>query len=199
MKRILSFLVLLTILATPFSSKSQELVKGKLNFLKGVTDLKVSFIYDKLIVGEDGREASYIKRKKAEKEAKEAGSGAAWEESWYADREKHYEPSFIEHFGKFCDINLTKDSSVASKYVMVVHTKFIEIGYNVGIKAKKAAVNLEVEIFDQANMKKSLCKIMLDDMKGGGGQFATGPRIGDAYAKAGKEAGKLIRKKMDDK
>ena len=36
---------------------------------------------------------------------------------------------------------------------------------------------------------------MLNDMKGGKGQFATGPRIGDAYAQAGKILGKFVAKK----
>lgn len=195
MKRILTFLILLTT-ATPFFLKAQEVVKGKLDFLKGTTEMKVVFTYNKLIVGQDGREASYIKRRKAEKDAKEPGSGAAWEQSWFADREKHYEPSFTKLFTKYADINLSKDSTL--KYVMVVNTRFIEVGYNAGITSQKAGINLEVEIFDQANMKKSICKIMMEDMKGGKGQFATGPRIGDAYAKAGKELGKMISKKTDD-
>lgn len=197
MKRILTFLILLTTgTATPIFLRAQEVVKGKLDFLKGTTEMKVVFTYNKLIVGQDGREASYIKRRKAEKEAKEPGSGAAWEQSWFADREKHYEPSFTELFKKYADITLSKDST--AKYVMVVNTRFIEVGYNVAVSSRKAAVNLDVEIFDQANMKKSICKVMMDDMKGGKGQFATGLRIGEAYAKAGKELGKMISKKTGD-
>lgn len=197
MKRFFTFLVLFTIVAaTPSFLKAQDLVKGKLDFLKGTTEMKVVFKYDKLLVGEDGREAVYIKRKKAEKEAKEPGTGAAWEESWFGDREKYYEPDFMKLFAKYADIELSIDT--ASQYVMVVNTKFIEIGYNVGVSSRRAAVNLEIEIFDLANMKKSICKILMEDMKGGKGQFATGPRIGEAYAKAGKELGKMISKKKDD-
>jgi len=197
MKRIFTFLVLLaTVTATPFFLKAQDVVKGKLDFLKGTTEMKVVFNYDKLLVGQDGREASYIKRRKAEKDAKEPGTGAAWEESWFADREKYYAPNFIELFAKYSDIALSEDTT--AKYIMVVTTKFIEIGYNVGVSSRKAAINLEIEIFDQANMKKSICKILMEDMKGGKGQFATGPRIGEAYAKAGKELGKMISKKIDD-
>lgn len=196
MKRIFTFLVLLTTVMTPFCLKAQEVVKGKLDFLKGTTEMKVVFNYNKLIVGQDGREASYIKRRKAEKEAKEPGTGAAWEESWFADREKHYEPDFTKLFTKYADIKLSKDTT--PKYVMVVNSKFIEIGYNVGISSHRAAINLEVEIFDQANMKKSICKVLMDDVRGGKGQFATGPRIGEAYAKAGKQLGKMISNKTDD-
>lgn len=195
MKRIFTFLVLL-VTATPFFLKAQDVVKGKLDFLKGTTEMKVVFNYDKLLVGQDGREASYIKRRKAEKDAKEPGTGATWEESWFADREKYYAPNFIELFAKYSDIALSEDTT--AKYIMVVTTKFIEIGYNVGVSSRKAAINLEIEIFDQANMKKSICKILMEDMKGGKGQFATGPRIGEAYAKAGKELGKMISKKTDD-
>ncbi|MEC5146024.1 hypothetical protein [Chitinophaga sp. 212800010-3] len=185
-------LLLMAAIVCPGVLSAQDLVKGKLDFLKGVTEMKVVFAYNKLIVGEDGREAAYIKRRKAEKEAKEPGSGAAWEESWLADRKKHYEPNFSEEFTKNAEIKLSEDTASSSKYVMVVNTKFIEVGYNVGVSSHKAGINLEVEIFDQANMKKSVCKIMLNDVRAGKGQFATGPRIGQAYAKAGKQLGKMV-------
>ncbi|MGF6847363.1 hypothetical protein QFZ51_002598 [Chitinophaga sp. W3I9] len=194
MKRIFTLLLLVAAMTTTTQLKAQDLVKGKLDFLKDVTELGVSFDYNKVTVGTEGKEANYLKRKKAEKDAKEPGTGDKWEESWFADRKKHYEPEFSELFTKYSDIKLTEDS--ASKYLMVVRTKFIEVGYNVAVSSQRAAVNLEVEIYDRANLKKSICKIMMNDMKGGKGQFATGMRIGDAYAKAGKELGRMVSKKV---
>lgn len=195
MKKILAFLCMMSagIILQPL--QAQHLVKGKLDFLKGITEMQATFVYNKLTVGDEGKEANYVKRKKAEKEAKEPGSGAAWEESWMADRKKHYEPKFMQLFTKYADIKLSEDST--SKYVMVINTRFIETGYNIGISSHKAAINLDIEIFDRDNRKKPICKIIMDDMKGGKGEFATGPRIGQAYAKAGKELGQMISKKAD--
>ncbi|MBO9151296.1 hypothetical protein ACFOTA_03695 [Chitinophaga sp. GCM10012297] len=174
-------------------SKAQEVTKGSLVFLKDVSEMKVSFIYDKLRVGELGKEENYIKKKKKEKNDKEAGKGDEWEKSWYADREKRYHPKFIELFSKYAEIKL--DEGAASKYVMVVDTRFIEPGYNVGIKSAYAEIELEIAIYDTADLKKPVCKIRVDREKGGKGQFDTGLRIGDAYAKAGKDFGKLVAKK----
>ncbi|WP_212003640.1 hypothetical protein [Chitinophaga sp. HK235] len=88
-------------------SQSQDIVKGDLAFLKDVKEIQVAYVYENITVGKDGKEATYIKRKK-----------------------------------------------------------------NVGIKSAKAAVNLEIYIYDTANKSKALCKIMLNDMRGGKGQFA---------------------------
>ncbi|MEI3797200.1 MULTISPECIES: hypothetical protein [unclassified Chitinophaga] len=194
MKKIFTLLLLMAVMMTANQLKAQDLVKGKLDFLKDVTELGVSFDYNKLTVGTEGKEANYLKRKKAERDAKEPGTGDKWIESWFADRKQHYEPKFSELFTKYGDIKLTEDS--ASKYLMVVRTKFIEVGYNVAVSSQKAAVNLEIEIFDRDNLKKSICKIMMNDMKGGKGQFDMGLRIADAYAKAGKELGQLVSKKV---
>lgn len=193
MKKLFSFLVfaLASFIAVP--SKSQEVTKGSLAFLKDVSEMKVVFTYDKLRVGEMGKEEAYIKKKKTEKNAKEAGKGDEWEQSWYADREKRYHPKFIELFTKFSKINMGQD--LTSQYVMVVDTKFIEPGYNVGISSGYAEIELDINIYDAADMKKPVCKIRVDKEKGGKGQFDTGLRIGDAYAKAGKDLGKLIEKK----
>ncbi|MGN6507927.1 MAG: hypothetical protein ACTHLD_00520 [Chitinophaga sp.] len=79
--------------------------------------------------------------------------------------------------------------------MMVVDTRFIEPGFNVGIRSAFAEIELEIAIYDAADLKKPVCKIRVDREKGGKGQFDTGLRIGDAYAKAGKDLGKLVDKK----
>lgn len=193
MKKIFPVLLLAVTSLVAVPSKAQELTKGSLAFLKDVSEMNVSFVYDKLRVGELGKEANYIKKKKAEKEAKEVGKGEEWEKSWYADRQKRYHPKFIELFTKYSDIKLIEDS--ASKYTMVVDTRFIEPGYNVGISSGYAEVEMEIAIFDASDKKKPVCKIRVDREKGGKGQFDTGLRIGEAFARAGKDLGKLVNKK----
>ncbi|SCC42967.1 hypothetical protein GA0116948_108113 [Chitinophaga costaii] len=173
--------------------QAQDLVKGDLKFLKGVKEITVTYNYDNLTVGKDGKEATYIKRRKTEKEAKTPGTGVAWEESWYNDRQVHYQPKFNELFSKYSDIKVSEDST--AKYIMEVHTTFIEVGYSVAVASGKAAVNLEIIFYDAADKKKVLSKIMLNDIEGGKGIFATGIRIGEAYAKAGKVLGKFVAKK----
>ncbi|HEU4551297.1 MAG TPA: hypothetical protein VFS25_00620 [Chitinophaga sp.] len=193
MKKLIALFAFTGVLALTGKLQAQEIVKGNLNFLKGATGVNVTFVYDDLTVGKEGKEANYIKRKKAEKEAKEAGSGETWEQNWQADKEKSYKPRFIKLLCKYTGWPLSEDTK--EKYTMVVNTQFIEPGYNVGISSGAAVLNLEITIYDSADMKKVLCKITMEDVKGGKGQFDTATRIGEAYAKAGKELGKLIAKK----
>lgn len=194
MKRLLSLFTLAGAMLVCTQLKAQDITKGSLAFLKGVTEINVSFVYTNLNVGKEGKEANYIKKKKATAEEKEAGAGAAWEKSWYDDRPKRYEPRFVQLFAKYANMKIGAED-VKGKYTMVVETKFIEPGYNVGISSGAAIIDLEISIYDAADMKKPLCKIKMDKVKGGKGQFDTGMRIGDAYAKAGKELGKLVAKK----
>ncbi|MRG45734.1 hypothetical protein GFS24_11445 [Chitinophaga sp. SYP-B3965] len=194
MKKLFSLIMLAGASFVAVQSQAQEVTKGSLAFLKEVPELNVSFVYDKLRIGELGKEAVYIKKKKAEKDAKEPGKGDEWEKSWYEDREKHYHPKFIELFSKYAEIKLGEN--VASKYVMIIDTRFIEPGWNVGIKSAYAEIELEISICDTANLKKPICKVRVDREKGGKGQFDSGMRIGDAYAKAGKDFGKLVAKQI---
>jgi len=172
--------------------EAQDLVKGNLSFLKGATGVNVVFTYDDLTVGKEGKEENYLKRKKEEKNSKEPGSGDTWVENWNADKEKSYKPRFIKLLSKYTEWPLSEETK--EKYTMVVHTKFIEPGYNVGISSGAAVINLEIAIYDASNMNKALAKITLEDVKGGKGQFDTASRVGEAYAKAGKELGKFIVK-----
>ena len=193
MKKLFTFLLLVGAMVTSTQLQAQDIVKGELLFLKGTTDINFVFTYDKLTVGKEGKEANYIKKKRAEKEEKEPGKGDEWEQSWIADRSRYYEPKFIQLFCKHAE--MASSEEVKAKYTIVVDTKFIEPGYNVGISSGAAILNLEISIYEAADMKKVLCKIIMEDVHGGKGQFTTGMRVGEAYAKAGKELGKLVAKK----
>lgn len=72
--------------------------------------------------------------------------------------------------------------------------RFIEPGYNAGISSGYAEVEMEIAICDTADLKKPVCKIRMEKEKGGKEQFDTGVRIGEAYARAGKDVGKLGEK-----
>jgi len=193
MKKLFAFLLLSAGLTAATQLQAQEIVKGNLDFLKGVTEVNFNFVYNDMNVGKEGKEANYIKKKKAEKDAKEPGKGAEWEKNWIEDRPRHYEPKFIQLFSKYTDMKNGPD--VKGKYTIVVDTKFLEPGYYVGVASGAAVLDLEITIYDAADMNKPLCKIKMDQVKGGKGMFDNATRIGEAYAKAGKELGKFVAKK----
>lgn len=193
MKKLLTLLLLVGAMVTSNQLQAQDIVKGDLAFLKGTTDINFVFTYDNLTVGKEGKEANYIKKRKDEKNEKEPGKGDDWEKSWYSDRNRYYEPKFVELFCKYAKMASSED--VKGKYTITVNTSFIEPGYYVGISSGAAVLNLEITIYDAADPKKILCKVVFEDQKGGKGQITTGIRVGEAYAKAGKEFGKLVAKK----
>lgn len=86
MKKIVALALLIVAIAGQL--KAQDIVKGDLAFLKGDSSINITFVYDKLTVGNEGKEANYIKKKKAEKDAKEPGKGDEWGKKLAGRQEK---------------------------------------------------------------------------------------------------------------
>lgn len=173
---------------------------GDLNFLKGEELIDVTFTYDDDLKVGKLTEDKYIKQKMADAEEDEPGAGERWEKAWYEDRPVHFEPKFVELINRYTD-----DAEVVfrpgidgAKYKMIVNTVFIEPGFNVGVARKNASIDLEVILVPIDDASKSLVKIMIYGAPGHSmsyGDYDVGIRVGEAYAKAGKELGKYLMKK----
>jgi len=92
---LLFFVLLIACISTARAQKI-NLESGKLDFLKGVTELKVEYNYDAVSVGKYKVEQDYVAQKKADYNEKEPGSGDRWETAWFADRSERYAPRFEE-------------------------------------------------------------------------------------------------------
>jgi len=172
-----------------------KVTDGDLSFLKDLAELSVVFEYpDDIKVGKMSQE-DFIDKKVAEKEEKEAGTGEAWKEAYFADRTDHYEPMFIELFDKYTGDLYIQQDDPDYKYTMIVKTTFMEPGYNVGISSKKAAIDLEISFIETANPENVLGTISLKKSPGTA-HYDQGLRVGESYAKAGKELGKYLEKKF---
>ena len=69
-----------------------------------------------------------------------------------------------------------------------------------GISSRPAYIDGQVKIVETANPSKTVAVISVDNAPGRmafGMDFDTGMRLAEAYAKAGKEVGKLMKKKID--
>jgi hypothetical protein len=176
-----------------------KLVGGDIGFLKGQKELGVEFIYEDIKVGKMTEDA-YIEKKVAEAEEREPGTGEGWPDLWFGDRSNHYEPKFIELFNDVMDdkgVSLIKDIE-ETNYTMVVETIFIEPGFNVGVARKSALINLIVEFVETDNPENVMATFTIDKSPGGlpfGGDYDSGVRVGEAYAKAGKYFAKYFLKK----
>jgi hypothetical protein len=197
MKKIL-FIILIGILAIPTQAQKIKMVDGDLGFLKGIKDLGVEFTYEDLFVGNMSEE-EYIEKKVAEAEEREPGTGEGWPDLWYGDRTGHYEPKFIELFNDVMSgegVTLT-ESVEATDYKMIVKTIFIEPGFNVGVARKSAMINLVVDFVATDDPETILASFTIDKSPGGlpfGGDYDSGVRVGEAYAKAAKYFAKYLQK-----
>jgi hypothetical protein len=195
MKRNL-FLLFAVLFMVQLQAQSIKLVEGDVSFLKGQDKIGVVFTYDENMKVGSGTEVAYMEKKMAEADKKEAGAGEKWKASWYEDRTTHFQPKFIELFEHYAAkknvVLLENDEN--TEYTMIVNTTFIEPGFNVGMASKKASVNLMISIVETAN--PSNVKVKYKILKSPGtAYYDLGVRVGECYAKAGKEFAKLLMKK----
>jgi hypothetical protein len=162
--------------------------------------LLVKYDYSNLAVGKFDKEEDYVTKKAADYNKSEAGKGDKWKESWVTDRATRYEPKFELLFNENMQSrNMKVDKSATdAKYVMLVHTSFIEPGFNVGVTRKPAYINAEVTIKEVAS-DKVLAVITVQNCPGRdamGFDYDTGYRIEEAYAKLGKAVAGFMAKQL---
>lgn len=185
-------LVLLAAFAC-MAAKAQKVTVfgGKIAAIKGIDTFNCVFDYSRLNVGDMGREANYVRKKREDAEKRSLGSANAWEEGWYKDRRDYYEPRFLAEFTKQSE--KIAGSYPGARYQLIFKSKLIEPG---GTLKRTPKLDAEVWIVEASAPTKALVKFRIDDATGNGqiGDIPSGARIGEAYAKAGKELGAFILK-----
>lgn len=169
--------------------------KGKISELKGTQQMSIKFTYDNMAVGKFKKEKDYLDKKVADYNKKEAGRGDKWRKAWVEDRKTRFEPKFIELFEKSAPIDLV-ETSVTTKYTMIINTDFTEPGFNIAVMRKFAEIRTTVTILETSSNKVvAVLSAAGPGRTYGGYDFDTGLRISEAYAKTGKSLGKYIAKK----
>lgn len=193
----LKFSLYLLIIASLISVKSPaqevDLIKGSLFILKDEKTINIEFTYEKLAVGDFGKEADYIKKRKEELNAKEAGTGDTWAIKWEEDKAMRYEPKFILAFTNLSGMTVSKDA----KYTLIFNTKAIEPGYSIGVSKRNAGIDGTATIVETANRTKKLAVLSVErpgENMFRGAAFDAGSRIADAYNLSGQKVGKFIKK-----
>lgn len=178
-----------------------DLRSGDVGVLSGQKTVNVAYDYSEFGVGKFATEQEYLDKKSAEYNAKEAGKGDAWKKAWVEDRKARYEPKFEELFNKgMADKGLTAVTNRPdAQYTLIVKTKFVEPGFNVGVMRKNAYVDFEIDLVESANKSNKVAEIGMRNVPGGqfgGFDFDTGVRIAESYAKAGKSLAAFLDKKL---
>ncbi len=190
---------LLSVSGSMFAQKI-KLRSGDLSYLKGEKEILVKFTYDHLKVGKMDAEA-YVSKKVKEKNKKKPGSGDEWKKKWENDLYSFYPKHFIKHFNLMTahkHVQLINEGD--AKYMFIVHTTFIEPGYDVGISSTRASVNMEVTLVAADQPDKPLAVITITKASSSGAIFSSGfassERIAGCYELAGEYLGNyFIRKK----
>lgn len=178
-----------------------DLKSGDVAVLSGQKTVNIEYDYSEFGVGKFATEKEYLDKKSAEYNAKEAGKGDTWKKAWVDDRKNRFEPKFEELFNKgMADKGLQAvQSRPDATYTLIVRTKFVEPGFNVGVMRKNAYVDYEVDLVESANKSAKVAEINMRNVPGGqfgGFDFDTGVRIAESYAKAGKSLAAFLDKKL---
>jgi hypothetical protein len=192
MKKLLT--VMLITAGMNASGQSIKLAEGDPKNLKGITSVSTEFVYHPMQVGKFASEKEYVEDRKAKLNADEKGRGDTWATRWVDDREGRFEPKFKELFTKYSGISTTGGKG---GHKLVFKTTSTEPGWSgVGFIRSSSRIDGEVTILDANN--KVLVKYLLTEVPGGSVtmDWDTGVRIQEAYAKAGKELGKLLKSKI---
>lgn len=169
-----------------------------MGFLKQEQVVNVEYDYSTMGVGEFPKEEDYLSKRAAELEAKEPGRGEKWRVAWVEDRSRRFQPKFELLLNE-----MMKDRRAAVRfgayeqatYTLVLKTTQTEPGWNVGIMRHPAFIDAEAVFVETRNRQNQVAVVSIVRSPGAdawGFDFDTGTRLAEAYAKAGKELGKLI-------
>jgi hypothetical protein len=184
MKKLLIFALLIS---TSFVfSQKVNVTKGDWSNLKGISEYTLVFDYSDLEIPKYDSEEAFLDDKMAKRDEKEPGTGEAFKESWFSDRENYYEPRFIETFNERYKDGLVKvDRDLGSaEYTMKIHTTLIYPGYNVGVVRQNSKIEVTVSVFKNDNPDNILFSAEFTKVEGAGNagyDFNSGQRIADAY------------------
>ena len=203
MKELVFTVAVAIIAASTNDSFAQKVnvTSGDVAVLSGQKTVNVEYDYSQFGVGKFATEQEYLDKKSAEYNAKEAGKGDTWKKAWVEDRKNKYEPKFEELFNKGLEDKglMAVGGKSDAKYTLIVKTKFVEPGFNVGVMRKNAAVDFEIDVVESANKSNKVAQIDMAKVPGGqfgGYDFDAGTRIAESYAKAGKSLSAYLVKTL---
>lgn len=186
MRKTAFLLALFTV--TLASAQRFDVQSGRLENLKGISEYNITFNYEGIEVNGFESEAAFLadKIKKRESHGDEE-KAQAFRADWFANREKMYEPAFIDYFSKmFKNGEVKVGRNTQAQYTMEVKTTWIYPGYNAGTDVEPAKIGATITIKETANPSKILLVIEFEKLIGLKHNIMTntlGDRISWAYEK----------------
>lgn len=177
------FIILITTIS--FGQKKMKVLEGDIKNLNGINRFDVNFDYTNMQIPKYDSEEAYIEEKVAKyiKKGKEDVS-EIFKKNWFDDREKKYEPKFIESFNKRFEngeVSVSKNGEV--KYMIEVQTLILQP------RRKKTFITAEITVYAKENSDKILFKVIYKEVIGSGApgySYYMNYRISESYAKLAK-------------
>lgn len=198
MRKVMKLVVFVAVAGALTGCGSVQLKSGSLEFLRNEKLINMEYTYENMRVGAFVKEEDYLAKRSAEIDKKEPGRGKLWRQAWIDDRTRRFQPKFEDLLNKYVSkggMDLRFGNFKDAKHTLVLNTSFIEPGFNVGIMRRPAIIDTEATFVETQNRVNKLAVVSLPQIPGQdamGWDFDTGQRIGEAYAKTGKELAKFI-------
>jgi len=199
MKKLFVSIFTLTLIVSTVSAQKFKVTKGSPEAMKDQQSIAIVFTYDNMKVGKM-EEAAYLEQGIKKHDEKEAGTGQKWSEAWQSDKATVYPENFTKFFNAIANSKFgasTELNSTTAKYTMKVNTSFLEPGYNVGISASPAIINLTISFYETANPGVILFETTVTKCKGIADEFSSydvASRVSSAYQIAAAKYAKFIYK-----
>jgi hypothetical protein len=187
-----SILLLLFLISHITFGQRFDILSGKLENLKGISEYNVLFDYNDLQVNGFDSEAAYLKEKIEKRKNYDngkdlKGKAEKFEKDWYADRQDKYEPAFIDYFNKrFENGEVIVGKNSEAKYTMTLKTLWVYPGYELA-QVEPAKISAIITISETANPSNILLAIKFEKSIGIiKDHREQGDRIAGAYEKLAK-------------
>ncbi len=205
MKHIPLFIMILS--ATLFS-QNVEILEGDYSNLKGISAYNLIFDYSNIKVPDYDTEKEFLNYKVQEYNSIESGKGEKFKKDWYSDREKYYEPEFIERFnyylkkanikvGKNLD-NVDYTNLKAVDYVMKIHTIKIYTEYSNDENIANSKITVNISIYNSNEPDNILLKVRYNEINSGAYKNVNqDTKVFKSYGQLGKLVAVGIRKNLN--
>jgi hypothetical protein len=176
-----------------------QILSGNPKYYENAKSYHVQFDYSDLKIGGYGEEQAYIEYMKDDAERRKKGSSDNWLKKWYSYRTVVFQPKFIDIFKKYAGNKIKVDTVYKDqKFVLSLHTQFIEIGFNRNFKKSPTYISVTATLSEKDSSEKPLIISMENAI--GNEVFSSYSedfrRIEEAYAKCAKELATFMLRKI---
>ncbi|WP_136668450.1 hypothetical protein [Flavobacterium sp. H122] len=154
------FLFLILFVISSGYSQRFKILEGELENLKNINSFNAEFNYENIEVHGFKSEEEFLKEK-MEKRNADPGKAEEFRANWFSNREKYYNPAFIDYFNKYFKNQECKIASEAA-HLMKVNLTWIYTGYAV----EPAKLSTVIDFYDVNNPSKKLLSIQFDKVIG---------------------------------